>query len=234
MLDRKIQQILQNYYKDKTAPVLIIDGASKVGKTYIIRETASKYFKNYIEIDLKTDFNKKRIFKNITSIDKFEIVLTPLFGEKILGNIDDTIVFLDNIDVYPNLITLLKDLKTQNKYRYIASSTSLKLALINTFIPTSYIQEVKIYPLDFEEFLWATKKVENNVIEYLKECFSKKENVTEPLHSIMMGYFKEYLLTGGFPQAVLRFVENLNIIEMRKIQKNIISNYKKMRKFMMK
>lgn len=111
MLDRKIQQILQNYYKDKTAPVLIIDGASKVGKTYIIRETASKYFKNYIEIDLKTDFNKKRIFKNITSIDKFEIVLTPLFGEKVLGNIDDTIVFLDNIDVYPNLITLLKILK---------------------------------------------------------------------------------------------------------------------------
>ena len=130
------------------------------------------------------------------------------------------------MDVYPHLIPLLKLLKTQNKYRFIASSTSLKLESINSFIPVDFTQIIKIYPLDFEEFLRATKKAGNNVTNYLRECFIKKESVIDALHPIMMEYFRKYLLTGGSSQAVLRFVENLNITEMRKIRKSIVSYYK--------
>ena len=226
MLERKIEKTLSKYYKDPSAPIMIVDGARQVGKTYIIRQTASKYFKNYIEINLQNDFENTKSFDKVRSVETFEIVLTSLYGANKLGNINNTIIFLDEIQVYPHLITLLKPLKQQNKYRFIASGSLLGITLKHIFIPMGSIQEVNLYPLDFEEFLWATKKVGKNVIEYLKQCYIKKESVTDALHPIMMDYFKKYLLTGGLPDAVLRFVDNLNITEMRNIQSEIIQQYK--------
>ena len=93
------------------------------------------------------------------------------------------------MDVYPHLIPLLKLLKTQNKYRFIASSTSLKLESIDSFIPVDFTQIVKIYPLDFEEFLRATKKTGNNVINYLRECFIKKRERYRCIASYNDGIF---------------------------------------------
>ena len=152
MFYRKIEKKLFEYYNDQFAKILVINGARQIGKSYIIRKTASKHFENYIEINLKSDFDGDQLFKSVKKTKDFYLQLSALFGDK-LNNVNDTIVFLDEIQVYPHLLTMLKDLKSENKYRYIASGSLLGITLKHTFIPMGSIDEVKMYPMDFEEFL---------------------------------------------------------------------------------
>lgn len=154
MFYRKIEKRLVEYYKDINAKIVVINGARQIGKSFIIRETAKKYFPNYIEINLKSDFDGDQIYKNVKKPKDLYLQLSALFGDK-LHNIKDTIVFFDEIQVYPHLLTMLKDLKLENRYRYIASGSLLGVTLKHTFIPMGSIEEIKMYPMDFEEFLYA-------------------------------------------------------------------------------
>jgi len=224
MLKRKIEQALSDYYKDQNASIIVINGARQIGKSFIIRETASKAFKNYIEINLQEDFDGNKAFEKVKSIDDFYFYISSQFGEE-LGNIEDTIIFLDEIQVYPHLLTMLKALKLDSKFRFIASGSLLGITLKHTFIPMGSIQEIKMYPLDFEEFLMATG-TGKDVIEHLKQCFINKTKVSDSLHSIMLERFKEYLICGGLPDAVNEFVFNKNVGKTRIIQNSIYNYYK--------
>ena len=216
MFFRKIENTLIEYYKDKNAKIIVVDGARQIGKSFIIRESAKKYFVNYIEINLKSDFEGDQIFKNIKKTKDFYLQLSALYGDK-LNNAEDTIIFLDEIQVYPHLLTMLKDLKLENRYRYIASGSLLGITLKHTFIPMGSINEVKMYPMDFEEFLYANN-VGKDVINYLKECFEKVETVEEGIHKIILEKFKEYLITGGLPDSIKELVINNNIFNVRQNQ----------------
>ena len=220
---RKIESILNQYYDNTNDNILIITGARQIGKSYIIRETAYKKFKYYNEINLRDDFDGDKIFSSIKTTRDFYLILSSLYGNK-LGNVNDTIIFLDEIQVYPNLITLLKALKKDNKYRYIASGSLLGITLKHQFIPMGSIQEVKMYPMDFEEFLIASN-VGSDTINYLKECYENRVNVANTIHNIILRKFKEYLICGGLPQAILEFL-NDNIYKTRKIQNSIYNYYK--------
>lgn len=224
MFKRKIEKVLNEYYTNKDEMIVIIDGARQIGKSFIIRETASKFFENYIEIDLKSDFEGEQLFKNIKTSKAFYLLVSALYGDK-LNNINDTIIFLDEIQFYPHLITLLKDLKKENHYRYIASGSLLGVTLKHIFIPMGSINEIKMYPMDFEEFLWANN-VSNDVIEYLRNCFVKRERVEESIHQAMISYFKEYLICGGLPDAVSNYVLNKNVLKTRNVQQLIYTYYK--------
>lgn len=224
MLYRKIEKKLNEYYRNKDSRILIVDGARQVGKSFIIRETAKKAFKNYIEIDLKADNESKKLFNNISDINEFYLVLSSQYGNK-LNNIDDTIIFLDEIETYPKLITLLKQLKKDNKYRYIASGSLLGITLKHIFIPMGSIEEVKLYPLDFEEFLLATGS-NNDVIEYLRDCFNNHKEIYDGVHLDMLYKFKEYLICGGLPAAVNEYISSKNIYKVRKIQTEVFTYYK--------
>lgn len=92
MFKRKIETKLYNYYENKNENILIIKGARQIGKSFIIRNTAEKYFKNYIELDLKSDYENKMLFKNIKSANDFYILISSIYGNK-LNTIDDTIIF---------------------------------------------------------------------------------------------------------------------------------------------
>ena len=172
MLKRKIENTLNSYYNDSNAEIIIVDGARQIGKSFIIRETASKHFVNYVEIDLKSDFEGEQLFLNVKTTKAFYLTIGALYGDK-LNNITDTIIFLDEIQYYPHLITLLKDLKKENRYCYIASGLLLGVTLKHIFIPMGSINEIKMYPLDFEEFLWANN-VNFSVIDYLEDCFKSR------------------------------------------------------------
>ena len=154
MLYRKIESLLNDYYSDQNAPIPIVDGARQIGKTFIVRHTASKHFLHYIEINLKDDYENQQLFAHVKSTHDFYLQLSALYGER-LNDINDTIIFLDEIQTYPHLITLLKPLKQENRYRYIASGSLLGITLKHIFIPMGSIQEIHMYPLDFEEFLYA-------------------------------------------------------------------------------
>ena len=224
MLYRKIEQKLNSYYDDPAAKILVITGARQVGKSYIVRETARSHFKHYIEINLQTDSTGDRYFADIRSTEQFYLQLSAQYGGN-LGDAADTIVFLDEIQAYPNVLSLLKDLKLDNRYRYIASGSLLGITLKHTFIPMGSIEEVKMYPLDFEEFLIANN-VGSEVINYLRNCFEKLEPVSDNIHKVMINHFKNYLLSGGLPDSVKYFVENRNVFETRKNQEITYEYYK--------
>ena len=119
---------------------------------------------------------------------------------------DYTIIFLDEIQVYPHLISLLKALKTDNKYRYIVSCSLFRRTLRKTFIPIGTIEEASMYPLDFEEFLYAYGG-KKSVIEYLRDCYINRISPDESIHDLVLKRFKEYLICGGFPQAVDAYIK---------------------------
>ncbi len=224
MFKRKIEKALIDYYKDKDNKIIIIDGARQIGKSYIIRYTASNYFKNYIEIDLKSDFEGDAQFANVKTTKAFYLLIGSLYGDKLNSN-DDTIIFLDEIQFYPHLITMLKDLKKEGKYRYIASGSLLGVTLKHSFIPMGSIDEIKMYPMDFEEFLWANN-VSKVTINYLKECYIKKEIIEDSIHNLMLSLFKDYLIAGGLPDAVSEYVINRNVMKTRKVQQDTFNYYK--------
>lgn len=224
MFKRKIEKPLFDYFNDKNAKIVIVDGARQIGKSFIIRESASNFFKNYIEIDLKSDYEGDQLFMNIKSIKAFYLLVGSLYGDRI-NNIDDTIIFLDEIQYYPQLITLLKDLKKDNKYRYIASGSLLGVTLKHIFIPMGSINEIKMYPMDFEEFLWANN-VSVDSIDYLRNCFLNRKSIEESIHKLFLSLFKDYLLCGGLPDAVSEYVLRRNVLKMREVHNETFLYYK--------
>ena len=225
MLKRKIQKAILDYFQSDSNKILIIDGARQIGKSFIIRHEGQKFFRNYIELNFLEDKNGERLFENLTSPKDFYLKLSAVAGEKI-GTKADTLVFLDEIQAYPELITLLKFLKDDDRFTYIASGSLLGITLNKTLSkPGGRILKKKMYPLDFEEFLWANGMGEE-VIGYMKEQFGKEEPVSEALHNKILDMFKKYLLIGGLPDAVNTFIETDNIVAVRAVQDEIYDLYK--------
>ena len=221
---RKISRYIEEYLTGNEDKILCIDGARQVGKSYIIRELAKKHFRNYIEINMAEDKLGDKLFANVKTIDSFYIEISVFAGDK-LGERDNTIIFIDEIQEYPELLTLLKPLSIDNKYKYICSGSELGLALSNTTLtPMGSIIEKKMYPMDFEEFLIANS-IGDMVINHLKKCFIERVTLEEALHNKLLYLFKTYLYVGGMPAAVKSFVETKNVVKIREIQNDIISFY---------
>ena len=225
MLKRKIQSVIEDYLHSPSDKILILDGARQIGKSFIIRHEGQKLFENYIEINFYEDKNGPGLFSDITSTSDFYLKLSSYAGEK-MGNKDNTLVFLDEIQAYPKLLTLLKFLKQEDRFTYIASGSLLGIALNKTLSkPGGRILKVKMYPLDFEEFLWANG-VGEEVISYMREQFLKEESIDEALHNRFLDLFKKYLLIGGLPDAVNKFLETQNIVAVRAVQDEVYELYK--------
>ena len=221
---RKISAYIEEYLLSNSQRILCIDGARQVGKTYIIRELVKKHFKNYIEINMANDKTGDKLFENVRTIDAFYLKLSAYAGNK-LGNNNNTIVFIDEIQEYPTLFTLLKPLKEDNKYKYICSGSELGIALQSTtLIPMGSITEKKMYPMDFEEFLLANS-IGDSLIKYMKECFNNRQSLEESIHNKIMYLFKLYLLIGGMPAAVKEYVQSKNIVKVREIHDDTIKYY---------
>lgn len=139
-------------------------------------------------------------------------------------NLDNTIIFLDEIQYYPHLITLLKDLYKENKFRYIAAGSLISLTLKHIFIPMGVIEEVEMFPLDFEKFLWANQ-VGEEAVDYLKSAFLNLTPINDAIHKRMLSLFKDYLIAGGLPEAVKEYVLNQNVKATRKIQSQVYKYY---------
>lgn len=223
-MHRKISEYIYDYLKKDNSHILCIDGARQIGKTYIIREVGTKLFENYAEINLADDFIGDKYFANVNSLDSFYLALGSVAGEK-LKNRDNTLVFLDEIQVYPALFSLLKTINRDNRYKYICSGSEFGITIKRCdFIPMGSIIEKKMYPMDFEEFLLANS-VGENVIHYLKDCYEKRKEVKGSIHERIMRLFKLYLLIGGMPGAVKEYFDSRNIYKVRELQNDLIRQY---------
>lgn len=211
--------------ENESNKILVLNDARQIGKSYIIRHEGKKHFANYIEIDLIEDKNGPKIFEGTGSKEDFYLRLSSIAGDRMKEK-DNTLVFLDEIQAYPEMLTLLKFLKQDDRFTYIVSGSQLGMALGRTLSkPGGKIEVVKMFQLDFEEFLWANN-VGDEFIRHLRECYEKNIPLDENLHRKMLDYFKQYLLVGGLPDAVNVFLETRNIVRVRDAQREIYELYK--------
>ena len=224
MLYRKIESLIEEHLTSNSRKILLVDGARQVGKTYIIRHVGQKLFANYIEINMVEDSIGPKLFANIRSVEDFYLQVSMLAGDRMKEK-ENTLIFLDEIQAYPELITLLKFLSDDGKFTYIASGSLLGVTLSETTsIPMGSIRKVRMFPLDFEEFLYANGMNEL-VISSLRKKFERREALEESMHGKMMDLFRKYLLVGGLPDAVNAYVESKNIQSVREIQNEIHEYY---------
>ena len=224
MLYRKISRRLKEYFSSGSDRLLVIDGARQIGKSYIIREIGSAMFSNYIELNMEEDKVGQRIFAEARTLDDFYLALGVVAGDKMKDK-ESTLVFIDEIQAYDHLLTLVKFLMKDGRFTYIASGSQLGISLKNTSsVPAGSLDIEHMYPMDFEEFLYANG-VGEPVVKSMRDCFLEKRPLSEALHEKMLDFFKKYLIVGGLPQAVDSYVKTKNIAEFRRIQNEVHSMY---------
>ena len=156
MLKRKFTGYLEQYLQSNPDKILLVNGARQIGKSYTIRYVGKKMFRHFIEINLKEDKEGEQVFADVHTTNDLYMRLSN-YPARHLGDKSDTLVFLDEIQSYPHLLTMLKFLNQEGRYRFIASGSQLGIALSQTpSVPLGSIETQQMYPLDFEEFLWAT------------------------------------------------------------------------------
>ena len=225
MLYRKISSYLENYLKSENDRILLVEGARQIGKSFIIREVGKQIYTHFIEINFVNDDEGPQIFKNIHNVHDFYFALSSVAGTQ-LHEYNNTLIFLDEIQHYPQYLTLLKFLREDHRFRFIASGSLLGITLRKTTsIPVGSIIRKRMYQLDFEEWLIANGYGEE-AIKRLHEIYEKHESLPQEQHEYLLSLFKRYLLVGGLPDAVNEYLASHNIAKVREVQNAIIDLYK--------
>lgn len=224
MLYRKMEALIEAHLTNDSQKILLIDGARQVGKTYLIRYVGQKLFENFIEINLVEDSLGDRLFAETRTVEDLYLQISMLAGERMKQK-ENTLIFLDEIQAYPHLLTLLKFLSQDGKFTFIASGSLLGVTLSQTTsIPMGSIRKVRMFPLDFEEFLYANG-MSRMAVSAMQKKFEKREALDEATHNKMMDFFRKYLLVGGLPDAVNSYLSDHNIQLVREIQREIHDYY---------
>lgn len=224
MLYRKMEALIETHLTSDSQKILLIDGARQVGKTYLIRYVGQKLFDNFIEINLVEDSLGDRLFAETRTVEDLYLQISMLAGERMKQK-ENTLIFLDEIQAYPHLLTLLKFLSQDGKFTFIASGSLLGVTLSQTTsIPMGSIRKVRMFPLDFEEFLYANG-MSRMAVSAMRKKFEKREALDEATHNKMMDFFRKYLLVGGLPDAVNSYLSDHNIQLVREIQREIHDYY---------
>ena len=223
MLKRKILNDLINWKNTKNKECLLVKGARQVGKTYIIEEFGKTYYGNYIYLNFFRNPNLKNIFEG--SLEASEIYKKMSIYIPNLKLVPNTLIFLDEIQECPNARTALKFLAIDNQYDVIASGSLLGISHKSVpSIPVGFEKQLTMYPLDFEEFLWAIGFNENS-ISYIKEHFENHEKIESGINDEMFRKLREYIVVGGMPDVVNTFIETYNFSEVQNAQDKILSDY---------
>ena len=224
VLRRKIENDIRSYLSADSNKMMIVDGARQVGKSFIIRRVGKQMFPNYIEINMEADKLGDRVFAEAKTVKDFYLALSIVAGDRMKER-ENTLVFIDEIQAYDHLLTLVKFLMEDRRFTYIASGSLLGVTLKKTqSIPIGSIMRRHLYPLDFEEFLWANG-VGEQFVSAMRDNFVDRISMPESIHDRIMSFFRSYLLTGGMPDAVNTFLSTQNVVDIRQIQDDIHELY---------
>lgn len=225
MLERRIEQEIRDFLKSDRKEALMVTGARQVGKTYIIRECAKEIYKNIVEINFVENQQAVKLFENITGSKDILLRLSALTDVPMIPG--ETLIFFDEVQECPEIVTAIKFLVEDGQYRYILSGSLLGVELKDIrSVPVGYLSILEMYPLDFREFCGANR-VSQTVMDKLKECFEKKQPVDELIHEKMMELFRLYLIVGGMPAVVDAYIRTNNLKEVLRIQQGIVQLYYK-------
>lgn len=223
MLVRKIGREIEHWI-DNSQKALIIYGARQVGKTYIVRSVLEAREADYVEFNLIRDKSALDILRGFTSVDDLILKLS-LLSEKPLTPCK-TFIFFDEIQEYPEIVTTIKFLVEDGRFRYILSGSLLGVEVKNIkSAPVGYLQSLTMYPLDFEEFLQLFR-VDKKIMDELKDCYTKRQPVDEVIHKRFNEIFNLYLIIGGMPAAVDVYQRTNNIDDVITEHNSIIEQYK--------
>ncbi len=225
MLERKFTQFLEHFLMEEPNKILLVNGARQIGKSYLIRYVGQKLFSHFVEINLREDMEGDQVFADVHTSNDLYMRLSNYYS-KPLGNKSNTLVFLDEIQSYPHLMTMLKFLNQESRYRFIASGSQLGIALSETpSVPLGSVTIEQMYPLDFEEFLWATG-IGKEWIDNIREHFIHEQALDESTHNILLKRFQYYLLVGGLPEAINNYLADRNMVRVRQTHRDIHNLYR--------
>ena len=223
MLSRTVDRILIDHFKiSKTA--LLIEGARQIGKTFSIRQFGKK-FKTYIEINFIEQPEAISLFKDLSNTKDLLARLSLFTKQKLIKR--DTLIFFDEVQICPEVITYIKFLVDEGSYNYILSGSLLGIEINDLrSVPVGYLTIKRMFPLTFREFA-LNLGLNSSILENLETSFKEKKPVDDFIHKKMMELFRVYLVVGGMPAAVNRYIETNNLNEVIDIQNQIVNLYKK-------
>lgn len=223
MLKRTIDRYIRNYYKT-TRNALLITGARQIGKTYSIRQFG-KSFKSFVEINFIETPEAVELFKNAKSSRDILLRLSAITSVPLIKG--ETLVFFDEVQQCPDIVTAIKFLVEEGSYRYILSGSLLGVKLKDLRSePVGYMGVKDMFALDFEEFI-SGLGINDSIIASLRESWRTRMAVDAFVHEKIMELFRLYLIVGGMPAAVSKYIESNNLQEVMAVQQDIIRLYKR-------
>lgn len=222
MLKRKIDSFIRQFFR-RSKNALLITGARQIGKTFSVREFG-KNFKSFVEINFVENQDAVEIFRTAKSSSDILLRLSAMTDTPLIKG--ETLIFFDEVQKCPEIVTAIKFLVEEGSYRYVLSGSLLGVELRDLrSVPVGYLEVKDMYPLDFEEFL-ICNNVSESIISHLKESFYKKISVDDVIHAKLLELFRLYLVVGGMPAAVSKYLETNNLQEVVAVQREIIRLYK--------
>ncbi len=230
---RKIENTLAEWKNTDNHKPLVIKGVRQCGKTYIVQEFARKNYENVVYINFILEPDKKTAFAGNVDVDTIILNLSALIpGSRFEAG--KTCVILDEIQECKEARTSLKSFQIDGRFDIIATGSLLGVKGYGErkedgegqdSVPVGYETIVNMYPLDFEEFLWADG-VNDKVIQVVKACFNEERPVPEGIHKVMLDLLYRYVIVGGLPEVVNTFLETKNVDLVYRAQRNLIAEYK--------
>ncbi|MCI6998855.1 MAG: ATP-binding protein [Eubacterium sp.] len=225
MLYRVMKKKIEDFFSKEEKAALMVTGARQVGKTYCIREYAKENYEYVIEINFIESPQAVQLFENARNSEDILLrisALTDIPMEK-----GKTLIFFDEVQECKEIVTAIKFLVDEGSYRYILSGSLLGVELKDIrSVPVGYMVIYEMFPMDFFEFCRANR-VSEQILEKLKDCFEKRISIDPLIHEKMMDLFRLYLIVGGMPAAVQRYMDTNNLNEVLRVQQGIVQLYKK-------
>ena len=223
---RKIYTELLKWKEEEAGrTALLIDGARRVGKSYIVENFAKQEYKSYIIIDFnRVNQEVTELFENyLNDLDLFFMYLSNYYNVKLYER--DTLIIFDEVQLFPRARAAIKYLVADGRYDYIETGSlmSIKKNVKDIVIPSEE-RHLRMYPLGFEEFLWALDN--ESLMDFIKVFFEKKKPLGAALHRKAMDYFRQYMIVGGMPQAVERYVETKDFERVDRVKRDILELYR--------
>ena len=223
-LRRKCAKIMEDWLKSGKKQALLVKGARQVGKTRLIREVLQSEGADYFEVNLIETPAAVQVLAQANSVDELVIGLSTIKEQKLQKG--KTIIFIDEVQKYKEMVTKIKFLVDEGSFRYILSGSLLGIELTNLeSAPVGYMSVLEMFPLDFEEFLQTTN-IDQKILQSLRGSFEARKPVMDSVNQKMLDLFARYLAIGGMPQAVAAFAESRNVNDAMQIHADIQKLYK--------
>lgn len=221
---RKIDGFMRRFFLNEKKS-LLISGARQVGKTYSIRKVGKEMFDCFVEFNFINDPKLKEALRQPHTAKEILLLLSAFSKVKLIPG--KTLVFFDEVQECPEIITAIKFLVDEGSYRYVMSGSLLGVELQDIrSIPVGYMEEKQMYPLDVEEFANAIG-MSDDVMLYIRKCFDEFQRVDEIIHNKMLEMLHLYLIVGGMPEVVCKYISTNDVKQVQSVQKGIMSMYVK-------